>query len=242
MANGGRVPPDLNRQEEQDPAENILANLIVQQFLAQQFQSQEIQPDATRVAGSQQVQPRPGEAGIRPRQHSDDIARLIQGVMSIVNPEQATPREGQGSIENLLKNIIEGVDPTLGIATGQAGLRPEDPSFGLQMAAGAFTGGSLVKLLRAGGRRAMEAGGRIMARNLDPAAAARASDEATGAILDQIGIGGRRAAGVEADQIRSQIFRDILERRGPDPFGDVAAARAKSIEGVGELAARRSVR
>lgn len=220
-----------------DPLEDIL-NVVVEDFLAQQV----IQPDVTRVAPSQQVRPAPGQAGIRPRTQADDISRLLQGLMSILIPEQFAPSEDQGTFENILKNIIEGADPLMGFAAGQAGMRPEDPNIGLQIAAGALTGASLLRLLKAGGQRALASGGRILARTIDPAGAARASDEAVEALLDQIGVGGRRAAGVEADQIRSQIFRDILEREGPDPFGDVAAARAKSIEDVGALAARRSVR
>jgi hypothetical protein len=80
---------------------------------------------------------------------------MIQGLMSVLIPPQFAPSEGQGTVENLIKNILEGADPSLGFAAGQAGVRPERPSFGVQIASGLLTGASLIKLLKASGRGAM---------------------------------------------------------------------------------------
>lgn len=74
-----------------------------------------------------------------------DIRDLFaqQDVTRVPDPNQTFP--DQGPVENFLRNILEGADPTLGIATGAAGLRPQDPNVPLQIAAGLFTGGSLVR-------------------------------------------------------------------------------------------------
>jgi len=84
--------------------------------------------------------------------------------------------------------------------------------------------------------------------------AAQASAEATGSLLDRIRAGGRGGEGggrlqqgaVGATRqlddlaaIRQQIFRDLQR---PDPFGDVAAQQARNIEDIEALATRRSLR
>ncbi len=144
MANGGRAIP---QGEFQDPIGDLLRQAKFDALLAQ--------PDATRVAGSNIIRPAEGEAGIRPRTQADDVSRMIQGLMSVLIPPQFAPSEDQGTVENLLKNILEGADPSLGFAAGQAGVRPERPSFGVQIASGLVTGASLIKLLKASGRGAM---------------------------------------------------------------------------------------
>lgn len=66
-----------------------------------------------------------------------------QDVTRVADPTQEQPEMGE--LENFLLNLVEGLDPSMGAATNIAGLRPDDPNIGLQLALGLLTGGSLVK-------------------------------------------------------------------------------------------------
>lgn len=57
-----------------------------------------------------------------------------QDVTSVADPTQPRPEMGEGL--NTILNVVEGLDPSFGILTGAAGLRPDRPDVSTQLAAG----------------------------------------------------------------------------------------------------------
>jgi hypothetical protein len=78
-------------------------------------------------------------------------------------PELSIPRPELSRGENLFRNIVEGLDPTLGLATRWTGMRPDKPDWKIQLAASMFTGGSLLKGSAAVIKKLTEKGSRITA-------------------------------------------------------------------------------
>jgi len=77
----------------------------------------------------------------------------------VADPGQARPK--MGGTENLLLNVIEGLDPSMGVFTNIAGLRPADPNLKLQLALGALTGKSLLRGAGALGKKTLGALGKF---------------------------------------------------------------------------------
>ena len=75
---------------------------------------------------------------------SESLKDMPQDVTKVDDPRTPKPEISRG--DNIFRNIIEGLDPTLGLATSWMGLKPDEPSLPIQLAAGVlFAGGSLVK-------------------------------------------------------------------------------------------------
>jgi len=90
---------------------------------------------------------------------TESLKDMPQDVTKVDDPRTPRPELSRG--ENLFRNIVEGLDPTFGLATSWAGLRPDDPSLAIQLAVGMFTGGSLVKGSKAVIKKLFEKGSRI---------------------------------------------------------------------------------
>ena len=226
VANGGRAIP---QGEFQDPIGDLLRQAKFEALLAQ--------PDATRVETANIIRPAEGEAGIRPRTQADDVSRMIQGLMSVLIPPQFAPSEDQGTVENFLKNIAEGADPFMGLAAGQAGVRPERPNIGIQLASGLVTGASLIKLLKASGRGAMIGISNIIE------SIGRAGSELPGSLRGKTLMDDLLDLGRSGEDITPQRIEELIgsTRKGPVAAGRTADQIIADIsipeggEGVDEL-------
>ncbi|KKN37821.1 hypothetical protein LCGC14_0759650 [marine sediment metagenome] len=112
------------------------------------------------------------------------IARMVQDLLaqsdvtSVADPRERREPEPQGDIKNLLFNLLQGADPTMGLGSSLAGAIPDRPNLPLQIAAGLLTGGSLKSLFKGAagmGRKAISA-----------------ADEAFDLLLDRLGTSSTR--------------------------------------------------
>jgi hypothetical protein len=219
MANGGRAIPGGSG----DPFQDLLANLIVDQFLAQQ--------DAT---STQNANPS-FEAGT-----GADFLRNLFGVAldftpgvgdvkaaGFDAPEQFAEGENMAGIISLISAI-----PGLGVLGDliRAGGRGAARGAGNVLRS---TTGARADALQPLRSRASSAGG---------------SEDPLSNLLNQIGgerpgAGGRVSTGAaqagpgNIESIREQIFRELVE---PDPFGDAEKIRRSVVDQIEELAKRRA--
>ena len=217
MANGGRAIPGGNGQ---DPFQELLANLVVDQFLAQQ--------DATSTENVNQDL----ETG-----STADFLRSLFGVALDFTPGVGdvkaagfdAPRQfGEGENMAGIISLLSAI-PGIGILGD------------LIRAGSKGAGGAAMDVLRSttGARsdalRPLRGPGGVMR-------GPEQSQDALGGLLDRISEGGRVSS--EAAQsgagdiagIRQQIFRDLVR---PDPFGDRAAQHEGLINQIDDLIRKR---
>jgi len=106
------------------------------------------QQDATRVAGPTEppmIRDHPLSRGALSKSigRTEGLIDMPQDVTRVDDPRTPRPEISRG--DNIFRNIIEGLDPTLGLATSWMGMKPDEPSLPIQLAAGIFTGGGIIK-------------------------------------------------------------------------------------------------
>ncbi len=155
-----------------------------------------------------------------------------QDVTQVRDPR--AEQQQMSEAENRLFNILEGADPTLGILTGIAGLRPDEVDIKLQILAGLTTGGALGSLLKAGARGMGRAAGGV----------ARGTKDIISRLLR--GIPENLAEGQTAKGIRKLeaiLSRNLDDSRRLEIFTETARREAdEAVELLADVRADRAAR
>ncbi len=217
MANGGRAIPEGAG----DPFQELLAQLVVDQFLAQQ--------DATNVENVNQ-NPEVGSTSDFLRQLFGVALDFTPGVGDVKAAGFDAPRQfGEGENMAGIISLLSAI-PGIGILGD------------LIRAGSKGAGGAAMDVLRS------TTGARSDAlRPLrGPTGVMRGpeqSEDVLGNLLDRIGEGGRvsseaaQSGAGDIASIRQQIFRDLVKS---DPFGEAEGIRKTLIDQIEELAKKRA--
>jgi hypothetical protein len=216
MANGGRAIPEGAG----DPFQDLLTQLVVEQFLAQQdaTSTENVNPDFEAGTGADFLRSlfgtaldfTPGVGDVKaagfdaPQQFAE--GENIAGIVSLLS---ALP--GIGILGDLIRAGGRGAARGAGnVIRSTTGARAD----------------ALRPLRSAGGREA--AGG---------------AEDPLGSLLEQISGGGRvsseaaQSGAGDIGSIREQIFKELVQ---PDPFGEAEGIRRSLIDQIEELAQKRA--